>query len=224
MKVRLLNKQPNVYDLQSNTNSRYSSITTTHDGGEIIRQPIIGEIPDDISTVHSGQSNRDDLTLTSELNAPYLPVSGSSHIPKHLTVRLFDYKHFNQKQDLASYLKIIEKVFTNEDFFLGLWNNAMKLIDNDNIVYQEYNFKNKTDVDGIAAKIHFYKPSNEIQLVVDEYFTAYNKKNFYKFKRLSCCNEDEISKNGGSDDHHSYVDCYEILTKIYQGEKSTLYV
>ena len=224
LKVRLLNKQPNVYDLQSNTNSRYSSITTTHDGGEIIRQPIIGEIPDDISTVHSGQSNRDDLILTSELNAPYLPVSGSSHIPKHLTVRLFDYKHFNQKQDLASYLKIIEKVFTNEDFFLGLWNNAMKVIDNDNIVYQEYNFKNKTDVDGIAAKIHFYKPSNEIQLVVDEYFTAYNKKNFYKFKRLSCCNEDEISKNGGSDDHHSYVDCYEILTKIYQGDKSTLYV
>ncbi len=44
-----------MYTIYKQHKFRYSSITTTHDGGEIIRQPIIGEIPDDISTVHSGQ-------------------------------------------------------------------------------------------------------------------------------------------------------------------------
>lgn len=59
---------------------------------------------------------------------------------------------------------------------MNLWNNAKDLIDNDNSIYHEYNFKSKGEENGITAKVHFYKPSNEIQLVVDEYFTAYSKK------------------------------------------------
>ena len=100
----------------------------------------------------------------------------------------------------------------------------MKVIDNDYSFYQEYNFRNKNEEDGIAAKIHFYKPSNEFQLVIDEYFTAYNRKKYDAFKRLSCYSEDEIISNGGKERRGSYVDCYEILTKMYQGEKTSLYV
>lgn len=224
LKLKLLDKQTSLYDIRSNTNSRYSSITTIHDGGEVIKQPIIGDLSDDISTVYKRHDNYDNLSMTSQLNAPYLPVNGSNYIPKHLTVRLFDYKHFNEREDLEGYLSIMKRVLTNKDFFLNLWNNAMKLIDNDNSIFHEYNFKNKGEENGITAKIHFYKPSNEIQLVVDEYFTAYNRKNYDNFKKLSCSNEEEIKENGGKERRGSYVDCYDILTKIYQGEKTTLYV
>lgn len=224
LKLKLLDKQTTLYDIRSNTNSRYSSLTTIHDGGEAIRQPIIGDLSDDISTVYKRQDNYDNLSMTSHLNAPYLPVNGSHYIPKHLTVRLFDYKHFNEREDLEGYLSIMKRVFTNKEFFLNLWNNAKDLIDNDNSSYHEYNFKSKGEENGITAKVHFYKPSNEIQLVVDEYFTAYSKKNYDKFKKLSCSNEEEIKNNGGKERRGSYVDCYDILTKIYQGEKTTLYV
>ncbi|CAI8492782.1 unnamed protein product [Hanseniaspora opuntiae] len=224
LKLKLLDKQATLYDIRSSTNSRYSSVTTIHDGGEVIKQPIIGDLSDDISTVYKRQDNYDNLSMTSHLNAPYLPVNGSNYIPKHLTLRLFDYKHFNEREDLEGYLSIMKRVFTNKEFFLNLWNNAKDLIDNDNSTYHEYNFKGKGEENGITAKVHFYKPSNEIQLVVDEYFTAYSKKNYDKFRKLSCSNEEEIKNNGGKERRGSYVDCYDILTKIYQGEKTTLYV
>lgn len=162
-----------------------------------------------------------DKEIAKRLTIPYLPViEGKSYAPKTLTIFLSNYKHFNVNNSLSDYLQTMEKLFTEkEDVFLNMWKHALRDIDNDNGVYHEYNLKHVPE-GPVISKLTFYKPSYDLQIVIDEYFTAYNKEKFDSFWLYDCfLNKDGETSANGSQRRSSFVRTYDTLSRIFKGEK-----
>ncbi|KAL6929849.1 hypothetical protein ACO0SA_001253 [Hanseniaspora valbyensis] len=167
--------------------------------------------------------------ISKQLTIPYLPVvEGKSYAPKSLIVFLYNYKHFNGNNSLTDYLHSMQKLFTEkEDLFLKLWKHALREIDNDSGIYHEYNVKHSLEGPNIC-KFTFYKPSNDLQIVMDEYFTAYNKEKFDAFSLNDCFinkeSERDVSMESNSRRRSSFVETYNILSNIFKGEKKDIII
>lgn len=162
-----------------------------------------------------------------QLTIPYLPIiEGKSYAPKTLTICLYSYKLFNLNYSLNDYLQSMEKLFTEKEAdFLDMWKHAFRNIDNDNGVYHEYNLKHVTE-GPVISKLIFYKPSYELQIVIDEYFTAYNKEKFEAFGLYDCFLSKDDERNIASDFKRgsSFIRTYNTLSSIFNGEKQDIII